>query len=115
MIARDGVDVRGESCVNSARSTPVTASQVRPAPTPPEANTMMLTAEDIARLTGSPLRTVRARLSRWASRPDSPVVRLSRAGVGRRPWAVPLTAYCASRGMEPSDVLEALSPSSQAA
>ena len=109
-----GLDVRRGPCVNSAGSPTATPSHVRPEHDGTAAPTM-LTAEDIARLTGSPLRTVRARLSRWASRPGSPVVRLPRAGVGRRPWAVPLTAYCASRGMEPSDVLEALSPSSQEA
>lgn len=114
MIHHEGVDVRRGPCVNSAGSNPATASQVRPAHDD-AADTKMLTAEDIARLTGSPLRTARARLSRWASQPGSPVVRLPRAGVGRRPWAVPLDAYCASRGMDPADVLEALSPSAQAA
>jgi len=115
MSSREGLDVGRGPCVNSAGSTPATASQVRPAHDDEAGNTMMLTAEDIARLTGAPLRTVRARLSRWASRPGSPVVRLSRAGVGRRPWAVPLDAYCRSRGMDPADVIEALSPSAQAA
>lgn len=69
---------------------------------------MMLTAEDIARVTGAPVRTVRARLARWAKEPGSPVVTLSRSGPGRRPWAVPLAAYCSTRGMDPADVLDAL-------
>lgn len=115
MIRHDGVDARRGSCVNSAGSATATPSHVRPEHDGTAALTMMLTAEDIARLTGSPLRTARARLSRWATQPGSPVVRLPRAGVGRRPWAVPLAAYCASRGMVPADVLEALSPSAQAA
>ncbi len=69
---------------------------------------MMLTAEDIARLTGDPLRTVRARLARWAKAPGSPVVKLPRSGPGQRPWAVSVEAYCASRGRDVDDVLEAL-------
>ena len=114
-MIHEGVDFRQRPCVNSAGSATATPSHVRPAHDGTAALTMMLTAEDIARLTGSPLRTVRARLSRWASQPGSPVVRLPRAGVGRRPWAVPLDAYCSSRGMDPAEVLEALSPSAQSA
>lgn len=76
---------------------------------------MMLTAEDIVRVTGAPLRTVRARLARWSKAPNSPVVKLPRSGPGQRPWAVPLDAYCASRGRDPDEVLAALGVGEQQA
>jgi len=69
---------------------------------------MMLTAEDIARVTGAPLRTARDRLARWAARPGSDVTKLPRSGPGRRPWSISLDAYCARVGLDPADVLEAL-------
>lgn len=77
-------------------------------------HSMLLTADHIARLTRTPLRTVQRRLAAWRKR-GGPVVRAQRDGRGQPPWAVPLDAYCRSRGMDPADVLEALSPSAQAA
>lgn len=85
---------------------------------------MRITAEDIARATGTPLRTVQHRLASWwkrwhaqhgTSAPGCPVERVTRPGVGGVQWSVPLDAYCRSRGMDPADVIEALSPSAQAA
>lgn len=72
-----------------------------------------LTADDIARLTGTPLRTVQYRLSRWHARDvqagRTPVVTSSsRAGVGGVRWSVPLAAYCARVGLDADDVLETL-------
>ncbi len=48
----------------------------------------MLTAEDIARITGTPLRTVQHRLAKWAKR-GGPVVRSPR----RRQYLVTLEDY----------------------
>lgn len=71
---------------------------------------MLLTADHIARLASIPVRTAQDRIARMRKR-GVPVVRLPPSGRGQPPWAVPLDAYCRSRGMDPADVLEALSPS----
>ena len=102
-----------------------TASQVRPTPdATPDDTTVRITAEDIARATGTPLRTVQHRLSTWRKRWHAlhgidavgcPVERVTRPGVGGVQWTADLDAYCRSRGLDPADVLEALSPSAQAA
>ena len=114
MIVREGIDVGCGSCVNRRHYDPgysVTgASSARrrdPAPT-------MLTAEDIARLTGAPLRTAQRRLADWR-RNGGPVVRRPSDGRGQPPWAVPLDAYCARVGLAADDVLDALHPTGVAA
>lgn len=97
-----------------------TASQVRPAPDAmPAQDAVRITAEDIARATGTPLRTVQHRLSTWRKRwyalhgvdaVGCPVERVTRPGIGGVQWTADLDAYCASRGLDPADVLEALRP-----
>lgn len=57
----------------------------------------MLTAEDIARMTGAPLRTVQHRLSRWAAR-GGPV----RRSAQRRQYLVSLADYCQRTGIDPA-------------
>lgn len=67
-----------------------------------------LTAEDIALVTATPLRTARARLARWR-RKGGRALRIVRAGVrGPRPWAIPLDAWCQSRALDPREVLATL-------
>lgn len=75
---------------------------------------MHVTAEDIARFTGTPVRTVQRRLAAWR-REGGPVVRAPRSGRGQPPWSVSLDDYCAWRGVDREDVLEALTPSAQQA
>lgn len=60
---------------------------------------MLLTAEDIARLTDTPVRTVRERLSAW-HRNGGPVVRARRGGRGQPPWAVRAEDYARRIGVE---------------
>lgn len=71
---------------------------------------MHLTAEDIARATGTPVRTAQARLAAYRDR-GGPVVRLPPTGRGQPPWAISLDDYCAWRGVDRDDVLEALGES----
>lgn len=63
---------------------------------------MLLTADDIARLTGTPVRTVQRRLADWRSR-GGPVVRAPRAGRGQPPWAVRAEDYAARIGVVMDD------------
>ncbi len=100
-MSDEGLDTSGGLCPNigsfggsySARGAS-SARRHDPRDTPP-----MLTAEDIARLTGAPLRTVRERLRRW-HRDGGPVVQVAREGRGRRPWAVSATDYARRVGVE---------------
>jgi len=82
---------------------------------PDETAPEMLFAENIARVLRTldgqtvPLRTIRYRLAAWHERDlragrAPAVVRLPRKGVGGVRWAVPLDAWCASRGMDPDEV-----------
>ncbi len=59
---------------------------------------MLLTADDIARLTGTPVRTVQRRLAGWRKR-GGPVVRATSSGRGHPPWAVRAEDYAARIGM----------------
>lgn len=59
----------------------------------------VLTAEDIARVTGSPLRTVRARLARWR-RAGGPVVDVRHGGRGRPAMAVRAEDYARRIGVD---------------
>ena len=94
--------------MNKRQNGPVTASHLRPLhDAPADPLPVNLTAEHIVRFTGAPLRTIQRRLARWAAK-DSRVVRLERPGRGRRPWAVPLEVYCASRNVSPAEVLAAI-------
>lgn len=87
---------------------------------------MMLSAEDIARvllaLDGQtvPLRTIRYRLAASHARDlragrTPAVVRTARDGIGGVRWAVPLAAWCASRGMDPDEVRAVLGQGQRAA
>lgn len=102
--------------LNATRRVP-TASQVRPAhDATPAQNAVRITAENIARATGTPLRTVQHRLSAWRKRwhelhgggAGCPVERSSRPGVGGVQWTADLDAYCARVGLAADDVLDAL-------
>lgn len=107
-----GVDsVRGAPCADAS---------------PDDLAPMMLFAEDIARvilaLHGQtvPLRTIRYRLAASHDRDlragrTPAVVRIARDGVGGVRWAVPLAAWCASRGMDPDEVRTALAQGQRAA
>lgn len=66
---------------------------------PPRLPPMLLTAEDIARLTDTPVRTVRERLSAW-HRHGGPVVRAHRGGRGQPPWAVRAEDYAQRVGID---------------
>lgn len=68
---------------------------------------MLLTTDDIARLTGSPARTIRARLAAWREE-GGPVVRVRRAGPGRPPLAVALEDYARRVGRDPDELRAAL-------
>jgi hypothetical protein len=116
MSSHEGLDVRRGPCVNTRQyRTDYSATGASEGTTAESVHrTMLLTADHIARLTRTPLRTVQRRLAAWRQR-GGPVVRAQRDGRGQPPWAVPLDAYCRSRGMDPADVIEALSPSAQAA
>lgn len=67
----------------------------------------LLTADEIARVTRTPLRTVQRRLAAWRL-VGGPVKRAESEGPGQPPWTVPLDAYCASRGIPAEDVLAEL-------
>jgi len=60
---------------------------------------VLLTTDDIARLTGTPVRTVRDRLARWR-RAGAPVIRAPRGGRGQPPWAMRVEDYAARVGLD---------------
>lgn len=60
---------------------------------------VLLTTDDIARLTGTPARTVRERLARWR-REGAPVVRAPRGGRGQPPWAMRAEDYARRIGVD---------------
>lgn len=68
---------------------------------------MLLTVDDIARLTRSPARTIRARLAAWRAE-GGPVVTLVRQKRGRPPLAVHLDAYAARVARDPDELRAAL-------
>lgn len=68
---------------------------------------MLLTVDDIARLTRSPARTIRARLAAWRDE-GGPVVTLARPTRGRPPLAVALDAYAARVARDPDELRAAL-------
>ena len=76
---------RGASSAGATRQNPVT-----------------LSADDIARLTDAPLRTVQYRLMRWHDR-GGPVARVARPGGGWR-YSVSLEDYAARVGRDPDEV-----------
>ena len=102
--AAKDVDTRPGSCLNignfdrrySATGAPAVGRTARVAVARRNA---VLTAEDIARLTGSPLRTVRDRLTRWR-RSGGPVVLATRVGRGRRPLVVSAEDYARRIGVD---------------
>lgn len=61
----------------------------------------MLTSDDIAKLTATPLRTVRWRLARWHDA-GGPVQRVARKGGGWR-YSVSVEAYAARLGLRVDD------------
>lgn len=63
----------------------------------------MLTTDDIARLTRTSPRTIRARLAAWRAE-GGPVETLPRAGRGRPPLAVSLEDYARRVGRDPDEV-----------
>lgn len=66
-----------------------------------------VTVDDIARLTGTSTRTIRARLAAWRDA-GGPVVTLARSTRGRPPLAVPLDAYAARVARDPDELRAAL-------
>jgi len=60
---------------------------------------MLLTAEDIAARTRTPLRTVQERFAR-ARREGAPVVRAPRGGRGQPPWAMRAEDYARRIGVD---------------
>lgn len=68
---------------------------------------VLLTVEDIARLTRSPARTIRARLAAWRDE-GGPVVTLARRTRGRPPLAVHLDAYARRVARDPDELRAAL-------
>lgn len=64
---------------------------------------MLLTTDDIARLTGTPVRTVRARLASWRDA-GGPVVRAQRGGRGQPPLAVALEDYARRVARDPDEL-----------
>lgn len=68
---------------------------------------MLLTTDDIARLTGSPARTIRARLAAWREE-GGPVVRAPTGSRGQPPLAVALEDYARRVGRDPDELRAAL-------
>lgn len=68
---------------------------------------VLLTVDDIARLTRSPARTIRARLAAWRAE-GGPVVTIARPTRGRPPLAVHLDAYAARVARDPAELRAAL-------
>lgn len=60
----------------------------------------VLTADDIARLTGTPLRSAQRHLAELRIR-GVPVVRLTTGDRGQPPWGVSVENYCTARGIDP--------------
>ncbi len=83
---------RGNSATGASR-THSAASTIR----------MLLTAEDIAARTRTPLRTVQERFAR-VRRDGGPVVRAPRGGRGQPPWAMRAEDYARRIGVELSDL-----------
>lgn len=68
---------------------------------------MLLTTDDIARLTGTPVRTVRARLAAWRDA-GGPVVRAATGSRGQPPLAVALEDYARRVARDPDELRAAL-------
>lgn len=64
---------------------------------------MLLTTHDIARLTSTPVRTVRARLAAWRAA-GGPVVRARTGERGRPPLAVALEDYALRVARDPAEL-----------
>ena len=71
----------------------------------PATPTVILTTDDIARLPGAPVRTVRDRLARWR-REGARVVRVPHGGRGQPPWGMHAEDYARRIGVD----LETLRP-----
>lgn len=65
----------------------------------PRSQPVLLTTDDIARLTGTPARTVRERLARWR-REGAPVVRVPHGGRGQPPWGMRAEDYARRIGVD---------------
>lgn len=75
---------------------------------------MLLTTDDIARLTGAPVRTVRARLAAWRDA-GGPVVRAATGTRGQPPLAVALEDYAARVARDPAELRAELAALAEAA
>lgn len=97
---REGVDTRSRSCVNTrnfAKGYSATGAPSRHRAS--RRSHMLLTAEDIAARTGTPLRTVQERFRR-ARRNGAPVVRVPRGGRGQPPWGMTAEDYARRIGVD---------------